>query len=223
MKKCTRLIAVALVVTVLSLFGNTDNVQAANYYSKYAWRDDAGNICFTTYDKKATATYRYKTVGITVARCILGSKERSPAHEYITIPFNADYGELYYEDMGSGMIRTTFVVPEGKFLERIAAYYPAWLAELQSGDVCYLVLDSVMVCTLNKDGTEVQYGVLVDDGTRTARFFRNTYWNTPDNYCTDCGGTLPNFKEGWMDDSVISDTPICGLHPGVKDGVALEF
>ncbi len=209
---------IALFVFLIALICTDIPVHAVTHAARYAWRDDTGNIIFQVEDKLKTSTLHYKTLGVTIARCDLGTMHRSDDHEYITFPFNSRDVSSSVEQLDNGMIRTQFTIKESVLLSRVATYYPDWLTEIQSGDVCYLVLDSVMVCCDSNHA----YGFLYDDGSRTGLIIENTYWNIPDMKCTECGGIVPPLKDGWYG-APGDGTPICYGHPNVKDGEDAPF
>lgn len=184
-----------------------------SFSSKYAWRDDVGNVIFQVVDKKKTSVLHYKTVGISLSRCVLGSDKISKNHEYIVFPFNSNKVKVTSEDLAGGLIKTLFKIPESELLTRIATYYPDWLYDVQCGEVCYIEINSVMICADSKE----KYGFLYDDNSRTGLCVWNTYWNVIDMHCSECDGTMPPLKAGFNDE-VAGNERICYGHPNIKDG-----
>lgn len=200
-------------VVLLSFSVMIPSIKAeALHESRYAWRDNAGNILFQTRDhKRILSSMGYRTIGLTVHRTVLGTKEYSPGHEFITIPFTSEFvqTEVIQED---GFVITNFVTPESEFLTKVAAYYPEWLSELQSGETCYVMIDCVMICVeYDSQGNSLEYGQLIDDGSRTSMIIGNTYWNRIDMMCSKCGGHVPPLMSGFCRDFGDS-TPICFGH-----------
>lgn len=228
MKRLTKVLLSFLVIFSV-LFGNHIQVKAG-HNAGYAFIDADGNVGFVTYDHHSN-TYTYKTIGITVGRCTLGTKKRSLGQEFITFAFNESVVEISTTPDSNGMFSTTFLMPESALLQRIAQFYGEdWLAELQGiyEQPAYVVIDSIMCCSYydKVTDTKTQYGYFVNDGSREGKFFGNTYWNIPNTMrCADCGGTLPCFKDGWADFSNgISSLPICALkHPNALDGASASF
>lgn len=211
---------VYLSLAVLLFFSVSMNAIAANTSTVAPWRDDTGNIHIVAQDKKRTGKYSYKTIAVTVTRCIPGTQDMSPDGEYIVLPFDSLTGQYEETDLGNGFISSTFKINEKVFKDKIGEYYSYWLAELEgiTKQQIYIKIDSIMCCC----NGERQYGYIMDDGTRTGAFIGNTFWNIPnDMYCRECGGNHPPFKDGWRDNTLISSTPICALnHPNAKDGYA---
>ena len=184
----------------------------ALHESRYAWRDNAGNILFQTRDhKRILSSMGYRTIGLTVHRTVLGTKEYSSEHEFITIPFTSDYvqTEVVQED---GFTITNFITPESEFLAKVATYYPEWLSELQSGETCYVMINCVMICVqYDSQGNRQEFGKLIDDGSRTSQFIGNTYWNRIDMECSKCGGIVPPLMDGFCRE-LGNGQPICFGH-----------
>lgn len=107
---------------------------------RYAWRDEMGNIILQTSDHRKTSAVHYKTVGWTITRCVLGT--RDPVEDqYLTVRFNDAL-----EDVGDEWTQSTYMIPEAELLSRIAAVSGEWLADIQSKKTCYLRFDAVMIC-----------------------------------------------------------------------------
>lgn len=107
---------------------------------RYAWRDEMGNIILQTSDHRKTSAVHYKTVGWTITRCVLGT--RDPIEDqYLTVRFNDAL-----EDVGDEWTQSTYMIPEAELLSRIAAVSGEWLADIQSRKTCYLKFDAVMIC-----------------------------------------------------------------------------
>lgn len=133
------MIAVAVMIGIIIMLPLIS--QAASYASKFAWRDDAGNIVLKTDDKHRTSNICYNTIGFTATRCVLGTME--PIEEqYITIRFN----DATIEDVpiGNGFTTSAFKVTESEFLAKVAAASGDWLADIQSGKTCYIKFDAIM-------------------------------------------------------------------------------
>ena len=223
-------VILSLVLGIAILIYNTIPVEAGRA-AKYASRSPEGDIIITTYDHHSSEK-TYKTIGFTVGRCTLGTKHRSPGHEFVTFAFNEAVVEVQTDPDSQGMIITNFIFPESTLMERIATFYgDDWLAELQGvhgEQPVYIVIDSIMCCcALDKTtGKKIQYGYLINDGSRTGAFMGNTYWNIPDSMsCSECSGSFPCLQDGWLDDSQgVSSTPICALHhPNCLDGNDSQF
>lgn len=190
---------------------------------RYAWRDDMGNIIVSVTDKKRSSSYAYETIGFTISRCILGTRDISPAHEYVTYAFDSSKISPSVKENGNGTIKTDFVLREGTFLEDVVTYYPDWYADLSSKKTCYIVIDSIMRCIeYDTEGNKLCHGYFYDDGSRTGLVRKNTYWNTIDMSCKHCGGTMPNLMDGFVSsDWAVANEPICAMdHPNRKDGNA---
>lgn len=107
---------------------------------RYAWRDEMGNIILQTSDHRKTSAVHYKTVGWTITRCVLGT--RDPVEDqYLTVRFNDAL-----EDVGDEWTQSTYMISEAELLSRIAAVSGEWLADIQSKKTCYLKFDAVMIC-----------------------------------------------------------------------------
>ena len=107
---------------------------------RYAWRDEMGNIILQTSDHRKTSAVHYKTVGWTITRCVLGT--RDPVEDqYLTVRFNDAL-----EDVGDEWTQSTYMIPEAELLSRIAAVSGEWLSDIQSRKTCYLKFDAVMIC-----------------------------------------------------------------------------
>lgn len=211
------ILALTMIIGISSISINTLPVSAETRPSKFAWRDESGNIFFQVRDKKKSGQYAYATKGVTVSRCVLGTMERSPAMEYVTFVFSSP-DVIVDETMENGTLVTTFQIPEGVLLSKIAEFYPDWLADLQSKKTCYVVIDSIMVSCKYGNNESCQYnGYLYDDGSRTGLYLKNTYWNVIDATCSQCGGELPPLKKGYLE-TPISNSQICYGHPNCKDG-----
>ena len=97
---------------------------------RYAWRDEMGNIILQTSDHRKTSAVHYKTVGWTITRCVLGT--RDPIEDqYLTVRFNDAL-----EDVGDEWTQSTYMIPEAELLSRIAAVSGEWLADIQSKKTC---------------------------------------------------------------------------------------
>lgn len=197
-KKYLTLILLILVMVLFDVI--PANASSAFNASKYAWVDESGNIIFQTIDKVRSGTKAYKTLGITVTRCILGTKVISPAYETVAIAFNTSSASLISSD--NGITRTLFKFPESELLSRIAACYgdTDWLADLQceSEQPVYLVLNSIMVCVeYDSAGVAHQQGFYYDDGSRLGRWAGNVYASDAECRCSKCGGNVPQFKDGF--------------------------
>lgn len=141
MSRLRKLFTVILLSVILFSF-HSIKADAISYASRFAWRDDAGNIILKTEDHHRTSSVCYDTMGFTVTRCVLGTME--PVEEqYITIRFN----DLTVEDVpiGNGYTTSAFKVTESELLSKIAATSGDWLADIQSGETCYLRFDAIMV------------------------------------------------------------------------------
>lgn len=222
-------VILSLILGIAILIPSTIPAEASRA-AKYASRSPEGDIIITTYDHHSNEK-TYRTIGFTVGRCTLGTRHRSPGHEFVTFALNESVVEVQTNPDSHGMIVTNFTFPESVFMERIATFYgDDWLAELQGvyEQPVYIVIDSIMCCCgLDKEtGEKVPYGYLVNDGSRTGAFVGNTYWNIPDTMsCRECGGQFPCLQDGWLDDSQgTSSTPICAMHhPNCLDGNDSQF
>ena len=208
------LLFITLLFSVISI-----DVQAANTSTVTPWRDEEGNIYIVAQDKERTSKYSYKTIAVTITRCIPGTQEMSPDGEYIVLPFDSSTGQYTEADIGNGFVSSTFKINEKALKEKIGEYYSYWIAELEghTKQLIYIKIDSIMCCC----NDERQYGYIMDDGTRTGLIIGNTFWNIPnDMECRECGNSihLP-FVDGWRDNTFVSSCPICALnHPNAKDG-----
>lgn len=137
--KRTGCLLLALCIVVGGLACYTGQVQAVSAV-RYAWRDDMGNIILQTSDHRKTSSVHYKTVGWTITRCVLGTREPIE-DQYITVRFNDAL-----EDVGGEWTQSSYMLSESEFLSRIAAASGEWLADIQSKKTCYLKFDAVMIC-----------------------------------------------------------------------------
>lgn len=123
--------------------------KATSYASKWAWRDENGNIIVRVEDKEKTSKIYYSTVGFTITRCILGT-DTTIEDQYITIKLTGFFDSV---DLGGGQIGTAFIFKEADMMAKIAACSGEWLADVQSGETCYLMIDSIMI-TINDNYPE---------------------------------------------------------------------
>ncbi len=131
------LAALAVALSLCPLWGQEVEAMSA---VRYAWRDELGNIILQTSDHRKTSSVHYKTVGWTITRCVLGTRE--PIEEqYLTVRFNDAL-----EDVGEEWTQSTYMLSEAELLSRIAAVSGEWLADIQSKKSCYLKFDAVMIC-----------------------------------------------------------------------------
>lgn len=139
-RKRVLITVMALCLLLSSVLGIVIPANAASFASKWAWRDESGNIYIRVEDKKKTSDIYYQTLGFTITRCVLESKV--PVEEqYITVRFN----EFQEVELGNGQIGTAFVISEAELMQKIAAASGDWLADIQSGKTCYLRFDSIMM------------------------------------------------------------------------------
>lgn len=125
------LAALAVALSLCPLWGQEVEAMSA---VRYAWRDEMGNIILQT------SSVHYKTVGWTITRCVLGTRE--PIEEqYLTVRFNDAL-----EDVGDEWTQSTYMLSEAELLSRIASVSGEWLADIQSKKTCYLKFDAVMIC-----------------------------------------------------------------------------
>lgn len=118
---------------------------------RYAWRDEMGNIILQTSDHRKTSAVHYKTVGWTITRCVLGT--RDPIEDqYLTVRFNDAL-----EDVGDEWTQSTYMISEAELLSRIAAVSGEWLADIQSKKTCYLKFDAVMICVDDSKNEQYKY------------------------------------------------------------------
>lgn len=118
---------------------------------RYAWRDEMGNIILQTSDHRKTSAVHYKTVGWTITRCVLGT--RDPVEDqYLTVRFNDAL-----EDVGDEWTQSTYMISEAELLSRIAAVSGEWLADIQSKKTCYLKFDAVMICVDDSKNEQYKY------------------------------------------------------------------
>lgn len=167
-QKCFIGLFIILYVGFLLPF-NLLSSQAASYASRFAWRDDAGNIILKTEDHKRTSEVCYMTIGWTVTRCVLGTMEPIE-DQYVTIRYDDD---LSIQDVpiGNGFTTSAFVVSEADFLAKIAAASGDWLADLQSMKTCYIRFDAIMITCDYSYPEEYRYsGVLGPDGNQDYRY-----------------------------------------------------
>lgn len=195
MKKSIISIGLALVLFLC----NSIPVQAA-HASSYAWVDENGDIIFQVYDKKRTGAKAYQTVGISITRCIKGTKIVSPAYETVAIALNTSLAEVV-EDGNS--LSTLFRFPESELLSRIATFYgdTDWLADLQCDDEqpVWLLLNSIMVCVeYDQDGVAHYQGYYWDDGSRLGYWMDNVYADVTECQCMRCGGSVPSLIDGFV-------------------------
>lgn len=188
---------ISMVLALVLLLSSTIPAQAATA-SSYAWVDENGDIIFQVKDKTRTSALAYKTVGITVTRCIKGTKTVSPAYETVAIAFSTSSAEAVEDGSTTS---TLFRFPESELMTRIATYYgDPWLSDLQELDEqpVYLVINSIMICVEHdENGKEHQQGFYYDDGSRLGHWTLNVYANIPDCRCSDCGGTVQPLKNGF--------------------------
>lgn len=188
---------ISMVLTLALLLSSSIPVQAATA-SSYAWLDKNGDIIFQVKDRTRTSALAYKTVGITITRCIKGTKMVSPAYETVAIAFSTSSAEAI-ED--GGTTSTLFRFRESELMTRIAAFYgDPWLSDLRCLDEqpVYLLINSIMVCVeYDKDSVPHQQGVYYDDGSRLGHWTMNVYANIPDCRCSDCSGTVQPLKNGF--------------------------
>lgn len=132
-----------LIIILICCFFTSDTAKAA-IIPQYAWRDDAGNVLIRTQDTKITTSrYGYRTIGWTVTRCKLGTRERIE-DQYFTFRLN-DLADNNTEVIIGDQVISCFILSEATMLQRIAEISPDWLADIQSGEICYLMFDAIMV------------------------------------------------------------------------------
>ncbi len=98
-----------------------------------------------THDKIRTSLIAYQTIGLTVTRCELGTK--NPIKEdWIAFPYEVD--SITNVVQGDGTSRSYFGFNIDEIKAMIGSYSGDWLADLESGELCYLKVDCVMI-TIN--------------------------------------------------------------------------
>lgn len=133
-------------VLLASVMVSSINANAATVYSsRYAWRDDAGNIIFRALDKKASSDRTYLTLGYTITRCVLGTQEPID-DQYFT--YRCDNPFFNETGVGGGLITTDYVLSETEFLSNVQATNGAWLEDIESGETCWIKIDAIM-CVVN--------------------------------------------------------------------------
>ena len=138
---------------------------AASYASKFAWRDENGNIILKTEDHQRTSEVCYMTVGWTVTRCVLGTME-GIEDQYVTIMYNDDLS-LQDVPIGNGFTTSAFVVSEADFLSKIASSSGDWLADLQSKKTCYIRFDAIMItCDYSLPELQRYSGYMLSDNNQ---------------------------------------------------------
>lgn len=142
----------SLLLTLCVLLGTLPVIRTeAAKAVRYAWRDEMGNIILQTSDHRKTSAVHYKTVGWTITRCVLGT--RDPVEDqYLTVRFNDAL-----EDVGDEWTQSTYMIPEAELLSRIAAVSGEWLADIQSKKTCYLKFDAVMICVDDSKNEQYKY------------------------------------------------------------------
>lgn len=104
--------------------------------------DITGQDNLDTHDKILTSKIAYETIGLTVTRCALGTK--TPIKEdWIAFDYKIDSMQNVVQ--GDGTSRSYFGFNLDEIKAMIGAYSGDWLADLESGELCYIKVDCVMV------------------------------------------------------------------------------
>ncbi len=138
----SKILFMLLLLFVCSIMINPIKAKAESYASRYAWRDDSGNIIIRTEDHQRTSAICYQTLGFTITRCELGT-QNTIEDQYITVRFN---GSLQDVPIGNGYTTSAFVMTESEYLSKIASVSGDWLADIQSEKPCWIMFDAIM-CT----------------------------------------------------------------------------
>lgn len=178
MKKVTGIkLYIIAVLGFFLLLTDFVRVDAASYIPRKIWRDDNGDILIQTTDTKGgKSRYVYRTIGWTITRCKLGTQE--PIEEqYITV-FRPNSESV---DIGNNNIVTCFVIKEDKILNKIAEADPQWLADIQSGECCYVLIDAIMITVDKKAEEKAQWsGFLISENNQD--YLENPFNNKPGVY-----------------------------------------
>lgn len=111
---------------------------------------DIGNV-LDTHDKMLTSKIAYQTVGLTITRCELGTKNPIK-QDWIAL----EYGSNSMQDVvqGDGTSRSYFGFSMDEIMNMIGSYSTDWLMDIKSGELCYVKVDCVMI-TKNYNSNDV--------------------------------------------------------------------
>lgn len=101
-----------------------------------------GPIDVDTHDKMLTSKIAYQTIGLTITRCALGTKEPIKS-EWIALPYTKD--TIQDVAQGDGTSKSFFGMNVEEFKALIGSYNGDWLADIESGELCWLKVDCVMI------------------------------------------------------------------------------
>lgn len=114
--------------------------------SKVAWNtNDVSEIIgkeLDTHDKILTSKIGYQTIGLTITRCELGTKNPIK-QDWIALEYNPD--SIQDVIQGDGTSRSYFGFSMENIMNIIGSYSADWLSDIKSGELCYVKVDSVMI------------------------------------------------------------------------------
>ena len=145
MKKKIYLLITIIIMLCAEMFFHNISAQAASVVQIQddLWVGADGNIYFQTHDHRASSSIRYATIGFTVTKCELGTKN---AIEEIYIPIAL--GD-YEETKAGNYVTTVFKISKGDIISKISAKDPTWLSDINSGQKCYIKFDAIMITIEN--------------------------------------------------------------------------
>lgn len=166
--------------------------------NRVVYADPEGNIIFQSHDKKKSSSKSYKTIGVSIARCVPGNKQRHSSGDYIIVPFSfSQIGGTVVDD-GNGYITSTYIVTKDFIFSEIQSNNPEWYAELQDTNrPNYLCIDCVMAC-YEANARHGYFNPLLQKASN------NTYWNTIDSRNKTNGGQYPALQQGWASTSMFN-------------------
>ncbi len=129
-------IVITIIVFLLFIFPHFSNV----YAEDTLYFDGQGNFVFGTYNKKATSSTKYSTIGWVIKK--YDAPMSSVGQVYAIIPAPQVYYEIE-DKQNPGYIYVYFFIQKEDVLKRIGAVSSSWRSQLENyGDDVYL--DSIM-------------------------------------------------------------------------------
>ena len=160
MKRRIIIVSIMLLLLITSL--PSVKVMASNTSTTTPWRDESGNIWIPTVDHQRTSNIYYQTAGFTVTRCVLGTQ--TPIEdEYFTVIFT---GAIQDVPIGDGFTTSAFMLSESEIMRKVGQV-GSWLADIESGQQCYLKIDAIMI-TFNDNYPEPanMSGIVMSDNNQ---------------------------------------------------------
>lgn len=153
MKRRIFLWLLALLIFISTLMGAAYTAMAAGIgdteVTDSIYLDDNGNFVFMSYDKKATSTTRYKTVGFTISRCVSNKKEEYVPDEYIKVPLSTSNTPQEIVSETPTHICSKWTINADFVMSQIQSMYPDWYDALQQEKGYFLKFDAIMVIIRN--------------------------------------------------------------------------